>query len=302
MTIGLLKALLYYRYGALWQAFFERLGCRVVISEDTNQIIMAEGIRQSVGECCLPVKVFLGHVASLAGRCDSIFIPRHERCCKGEEFCVRFWGLPDIARNTFPDLPILSCSRRGSELACFLELGTALGKSWAETWRAYQFAQKAQQRLDEELAQQQRATLTASGSGPRVLLAAQPYIAHDPYIGGPLVRRIREQGAVPVFADRCDRDRCHALSRQISDDLYWMMNKEVIGAIPLLQSEVDGVILVTAFPCGTDSLVNELLLRRVRYLPLSHIVLDEQQGDAGLRTRIECFLDILRQRRQVNAG
>jgi len=39
----------------------------------------------------------------------------------------------------------------------------------------------------------------------------------------------------------------------------------------------------------------------VRSLPLSYIVLDEQQGDAGLRTRVECFMDILKQRRQAHA-
>jgi len=299
MTIGLPRALAYYRYGVLWQAFFERLGCQVVLSVDTNQKIMDEGIGRSVSECCLPVKVFLGHVASLTGRCDYIFIPRLERSGKYEEFCVRFWGLPDVARNTFPNLAILACSQRGSELASFLRLGPALGKSRAQIRRAYRIAKKAQQAADAAQARLQRETLRMPGL--KVLLAAHPYVAHDPWLGGPLVRMVREGGAAPVFADRCDRSACHALSKQISKNLYWTMNKEVIGSIPLLQSRVDGVILVTAFPCATDSLVNELLMRRVKTLPLTHIVLDEQQGEAGLHTRIECFLDILKQRRQANA-
>ena len=299
MTIGLPKALLYHRCGALWQAFFERLGCRVLVSDDTNQKIMAEGIALSVGECCLPAKVFLGHVANLAGRCDAVFIPRYERLGKNEEFCVRFWGLPDVARNAFPGLPVLSCNRRGSELSGLLRLGPALGKSGAEIRRACRYAQKAQLAADAQAMCLQREALMAPGL--KILLAAQPYIAHDPYIGGPLVRMLREQGAMPLFADRCDRDLCRALSKRLSGDLYWTMNKEVIGAIPLLRPAIDGAILVTAFPCGTDSLVNELVLRRVRDLPLAHILLDEQQGDAGLRTRVECFVDILKQRGRAHA-
>jgi predicted nucleotide-binding protein (sugar kinase/HSP70/actin superfamily) len=94
---------------------------------------------------------------------------------------------------------------------------------------------------------------------------------------------------------------CRASSKSISSDLYWTLNKEIIGAIPLIKGNVDGILLITAFPCGTDSLVNELVLRKVQGLPVAQIILDEQQGDAGLQTRIECFMDILHERKHAHA-
>ena len=121
-------------------------------------------------------------------------------------------------------------------------------------------------------------------------------------MGRPLVRMLREQGGTPVFADRCERSSCRAFAGSISSDLYWVLNQEVIGAIPLMKEKVDGALLITAFPCGTDSIVNELVLRRVRDLPITQIVLDEQQGEAGLRTRVECFMDILSERKRAHAG
>ena len=63
---------------------------------------------------------------------------------------------------------------------------------------------------------------------------------------------------------------------------------------------MDGILLVTAFPCGTDSLANELVLRREKHLPIAQILLDEQQGMAGMQTRIECFMDILHERSCAN--
>ncbi len=301
MTIGLPKGLLYYRFGALWNTFFSELGCGVAASPDTCLATLTKGAALSVGECCLPLKLFLGHVAGLAGRCDFILVPRFETFEKNEEFCVRFWGLPDIVRNTFPDAPILSYNlqgrRKDSERRGFLAMGKRLGKSAGETLRAYRSALTEQQRQDRVSAQRQRMLFQIGG--PKVLLVSQPYIIHDPYIGDPLVRMLREEGGVPVFSDRCERQACRAGSKTITTDLYWTIHEEIIGAIPLLKDEVDGVLLVTSFPCGSDSLVHELVLRRVKGLPVAQIILDEQQGLAGLQTRIESFMDIVHERKRA---
>ena len=108
---------------------------------------------------------------------------------------------------------------------------------------------------------------------------------------------IAQQGVTPVFSDRCNRRLCRALSKEISNDLYWSLNKEMIGAIELCKNQVDGIILLTAFPCGSDALVNELVLRRVQNVPIIQILMDEHTAPAGLETRIESFVDILAKRR-----
>lgn len=300
MKIGLPKALLYYRYGILWRTFFEELGCSVIISDDTNLTIMEEGASRCIGECCLPVKIFIGHVANLIGRCDYILVPRFERLAKTEEFCVRLWGLPDIVRSTFPEAPLLNYNlqgqKPGNEWLGFLKMAKTLGKSQTEALGAYRCAKKTQRSGD--LLKLEYQDCIIQSPNINVLIVSQPYIIHDPYIGAPLSRIIREEGALPLYADYCDRTICSKRSKELSGDLYWTMNKEVIGAIPLLQSQIDGILMVTAFPCGTDSLVNELVLRRTKGIPITNIVLDDQQGEAGLETRIESFMDILKARRR----
>lgn len=302
MTIGLPKALLYYRYQYLWNVFFSELGCKVVISPDTCQTMLTEGIAYSVSECCLPIKLFMGHIASLIDRCDYILVPRFETLEKNEEFCVRFFGLPDIVRNTFPDAPLIGYNLQGhkreNEWHGFLQMGKRLGKSSAQTRRAYRSAVQEQQRQDRLSEERQRKLFQTSG--PKVLLVSQPYIIHDAYVGKPLKRMLREEGGVLIFADRCGRQQCRLYSKQISADLYWTLHEEIIGAIPLLKDHVDGVLMVTSFPCGTDSLVGELILRRVKDLPVTQIILDEQQGEAGLQTRIESFMDIVHERKQAH--
>ena len=69
----------------------------------------------------------------------------------------------------------------------------------------------------------------------------------------------------------------------------------------MAHASVDGIILLTAFPCGSDCLANELVLRRVKHVPVIQIVLDGQEGQEGLLTRIESFFDMLDQRRVLGA-
>ena len=55
-----------------------------------------------------------------------------------------------------------------------------------------------------------------------------------------------------------------------------------------------GIILLSAFPCGPDAMVNELITRRVKGVPILNLVLDSQSGIAGVETRLESFIDIIR--------
>ena len=300
MKIGLPKALLYYRYGVLWETFFAELGCETITSGDTNQDMLVQGVACSVGECCLPVKLYMGHVISLLGHCDYIMAPRFENFEKNGEFCIRFWGLPDIVRSTFPHAPLIGYDLQGqkkaNELLGFLQMGKILGKGPAQTLSAYRHAKQKQARWDAERCQAQTQALREAGH--KILLATHPYIIHDPLVGGPLVRMLRAAGGTPVYTDRCDLGACRKLSKTLSKDLYWSMNQEIIGAIAHMEGQADGVILISAFPCGTDSLVNELVMRRAKHIPMAQIVLDEQQGEAGLQTRIECFMDVIKERKQ----
>ena len=73
----------------------------------------------------------------------------------------------------------------------------------------------------------------------------------------------------------------------------WEVNREIFGAVQLCRDRVDGIILCTAFPCGPDSMTNDMLVRLVRDVPVLTIILDNQSGSAGLETRLESFVDIL---------
>ena len=68
------------------------------------------------------------------------------------------------------------------------------------------------------------------------------------------------------------------------------------------QSDIDGVIHVTAFSCGPDAIVDKLLeleAKRPGAKPFLALGLDEQTGEAGALTRLEAFVDMLRRKQAL---
>lgn len=311
-TIGIPRALLYYRFGTMWETFFRELGREVVLSPVTDSAIAEEGARISVDECCLASKVYLGHVAELIGKCDAVFVPSMIGDTRRESYCTKFQAMPDVVANTFPptQVRVLSCLIDGieakvSEQQAFVEMGQRLGATPKEARRAYKSAVRAQQReLEDRIAYQQRRLdeVASSKEGakrpPIILLVAHPYVMHDPFIGGQVVQLLERNGAFVLMADAIDRERALAASYDFSPTMPWVVNRELTGAIALASDKVDGVVMVSAFPCGPDSMTNDIVARRVQDKPTLTLTIDAQSGTAGLETRIESFVDILEYKRK----
>jgi predicted nucleotide-binding protein (sugar kinase/HSP70/actin superfamily) len=63
----------------------------------------------------------------------------------------------------------------------------------------------------------------------------------------------------------------------------------------LANQKIDGIITITAFGCGPDSLMIERMVRKSKSFNKSvlNLTIDEHTGEAGFITRIEAFCDML---------
>ena len=134
-----------------------------------------------------------------------------------------------------------------------------------------------------------------SSSKLKILLVGHDYNVEDEMIGKPIVNYLLNNGCEVIKCYELPKETTRALSYQISKTLYWKNNRENIGAIPYCSDKVNGIILVGAFPCGPDSIANELVLRRVN-LPILNLVIDDLDSFSGIETRLESFLDIIKQK------
>lgn len=319
-TIGIPRSLLFYRYGVLWTTFFEALGYDVVLSDPTDKAIVEQGDNVSVDECCLASKAFMGHVLNLKDRCDAVFIPSFGNSDPRIGFCTKFQAQQDLVRNTFgKEGPIIltlrveHASDKKQARKAFIDLAEQLGatpqaanRAWKVALGAYEsdLRQKAANQeqmlrlLDEYRSIVARDTTGKEQAPLGILVVAHPYIAHDPYMSGAIIEALKEAGATVLFADETHRERTLKKSFEFSRTIPWVVSRELIGSILLLQDRIDGIVLVSAFPCGPDSMINDAIMRFIQGTPILNLMIDAQSGTAGIQTRIESFMDILRFQKQ----
>ena len=298
ITIGLPRALLYYRYAPLWKAFFQELGMETVASDPTDREILERGAALAIDEACLSLKIYLGHVAALVGKCDYILVPRVSNFGRHRSMCTRFESTPDLVRNVFRGerQKFLSYEvdeeQKKTEEEAFTELGRALGCTAKASKKAYKAAKKAEAAFHKERVQKHEQLYKRENL--KVLIAAHSYVIEDPYMGRAVTEYLKKVGVVPLRADLVDREAALKHSKELSPTCKWEISREILGGIQQHKDDVDGIILLSAFPCGPDAMVNELITRRVTGVPMLNLVLDSQSGTAGVETRLESFIDIIR--------
>lgn len=330
VKVGIPRALAYYAFLPMWQTYFEELGAQVVISPPTDKDILDRGVEEAVSDACVPVKLFLGHVRYLAGRVDYLFIPRLVNIVKGRTrvFCPKFLGLPDMVRHSMENLPPILDPRvdfrRGKiyfwrECRRVADLFTpsvyrqarALILALLEL-RRFNRLKRLPMTFYQALEHREGGTGATSSkpSGRRPVaqdltlgVVGYPYALYDEYTSVDLLGRLAELGVRVVTPDML-HDRLLTRFRPWFDkQLFWTFSDRAAraGFYFLTRGGVDGVIHVTAFGCGPDSMVNKLLELefKQRTLPLLTLTIDEHTGEAGIETRVEAFVDMVRRRKEL---
>ncbi len=303
ITIGIPNALLFHKYKDLWINFFKELDCNVIISNKSNKKILEDGCHLAQDEACLSLKLYLGHVNSLIGKADYILIPRLISIKKKEKMCTNFALLYDLVNNTFKTKIInynVDIDKGINEMDSFINMGLELGKSKKEAKKAYLKAKKIEKDLLAKKLREQNIVLKSKY--PKVLLVSHSYNLYDNLIGLPIIEYLKENHIDPIFSDIYDNIKANYEASSISNSIYWTYNKELMGAINHYKNYVDGIILITTFPCGPDSLSNEMITKKVKDIPIISIIIDELNNSSGLITRLESFIDIINMKKGVKHG
>ncbi len=297
------------------------MGWEVVLSEPTSRPVLELGVRLSPAELCLPVKAFLGHVAALRDRVDTLFLPRIVcTCVSGDWFfgCPKAIALPDLTRAVFDSLPLIvepvldrqilteeqsfrnAMPGRNNRSHVRKALRLAKAAATDAALRTRTAGSPLHMFLDQGTKSEGRGT-GHGGPAVRVGVVGHSYLLFDSGLNLGVLDKVKEAGAEPtvVFPTAVEVE----LEAKRGSAPNWYYELELLAAARrLLESElVDGLLLVASFACGTGAVTNELIQRAAVHrhgVPTVTLLMDEHTGEAGLVTRIESFIDLLRLRKR----
>ena len=296
IRVGLPQGLMHYYYGRVWENFFHRLGAEVLLSGDTTKAMLnAGGVLDDV---CLPVKAYFGHVCQIYKEVDCLFVPRIVSVTRHGYACPKLMGLADMLKSNISNLPPLLASEVNSRHFPFsmyqmiIEAGRMAGVgafgsllAWYRAW-------------DETRNIQNAVPADACGTnGPKLALIGHPYIIYDRQIGMDIVHKLQAMDVRVVTPQTVEPGRIKTALSCLDKKPYWSYCGALAGAALALmeQKKVDGMILMTSFSCGPDSLLGEIVKRQAEkhQLPFMGLSVDEHTAEAGFITRLEAYVDML---------
>ncbi|UCC20365.1 MAG: hypothetical protein JSV62_03495 [Promethearchaeota archaeon] len=326
IRVGIPRALHFYRYFPFWKKFLEELDVEIILSPPTNKKIVEEGVTHGFGELCIPVKIYYGQVLKLVREypnLDYIFVPRYVAEVKEAYFCPKFLSLPDVIK-ILPKVPkILNFEVNVKEFpiaTSAIELGKELGKNQNQALNAYREAQKyfdEYHKFLREGASVNHALRLVERNRPftlpkkkhkgdlKILLLGHSYNIFDTFINLDFQKKLRDQGVEVITIENLPESLFKEpviINKRLRN--YWRHEEEIMQAIRYFltkgRGEIDGVIFLISFACGPDSLISELIMRDMKVvgLPFLEITMDEHSGSAGLLTRVESFVEMVRRKKK----
>ncbi|MFI3300516.1 MAG: acyl-CoA dehydratase activase-related protein [Candidatus Gastranaerophilales bacterium] len=326
MTIGIPRALSFYHAYPFYHGFFSDLGIKIVLSDTTTKQTMSNGAALVVTETCLPIKVYVGHVLNLLDRgIDKIFVPSIQSIAPKIYNCSKIRGLPDLIRNVIKrDFTIIDATLDKSEknqgLYAFLSEAVApfgitdldrIKKASKAGWRTYNnfhIMSKSGMSYKKAMSYALQGKVFIEKQTKEypisIALVSHGYNIFDERTSMKVFEKLQAMDVRVVSSLELSNEQMNDGIKSLGQDIYWANEHEMTGTAGhyLKDARIDGIITITAFGCGPDSLMVERITRKAKRFnkPLLNLTIDEQTGEAGFITRLEAFVDMLFRKKRAS--
>ncbi len=326
MVIGIPRGMSFYHNYPFYHGFFTDLGIKIVLSDITTKQTMTSGSALVVTETCLPIKIYIGHVLNLIDKgIDKILVPSIQSIAPKVYNCSKIRGLPDLVRNVVKkDFTMIEATLDKSEknqgLYEFLqEMATPFGitdmerikKASKTGWRTYNnfhIMSKSGMSYKKAMNYALQGKVFIESQNKEfpisIALISHGYNIFDERASMKIFDKLESMDVKVYSSLQLSNEQMDDGIKALREDMYWANEREMTGAAGhyLKDTKIDGIITLTAFGCGPDSLMIERITRKARRFnkPLLNLTIDEQTGEAGFITRLEAFVDMLFRKKRAN--
>jgi predicted CoA-substrate-specific enzyme activase len=293
--LGLPRALTTHSLHPLYATFFAGLGLDTVLSE-----VDPRGELKSNSGFCFPAQIAHGAVWDLARRgLDLVFLPHVTRMpqpngCRDSYLCPITQAGPYFLAKAFPEIrflsPVLDFTRGYAASAALVEMAVRdLGTPRLLAEQAWTAAVRAQTEAESalgDLGQAALARAVAEGK-PAILLAGHSYNAFTPEASQSVGKKLSSMGVTVIPAD--------CLAPVGKGPTAWHFANQILNAAALAREHPNLFLLcVSNFSCTIDAFTQARLSSELGSKPYLILEIDAHTADAGVQTRLEAFLDMVR--------
>lgn len=278
MTIGIPRELYYDYYGNLLKKFFEYLNFDVIVSPITNDEIIKLGNENIESDLCLPLKIYIGHIAYLQNKCDYIIT------LQTNYNCINYSCIYDIINGLF-DTNIITFNADEKEIMEFIKIGKILKKSYFEIKESYNRAKIEDDNYKHNLIRKNNYKLNKN---KKVLIFGHSYNINDEYIFKPIKDILISKNIDIIYSDLFDKEKIKKETKKILKHFNFNYDIKNIGVIELVKNKIEAILYIKTTTCNIY--INEMFLlsKIAEYYNIPIIFISNDNYE-----KLECELDNL---------
>jgi predicted CoA-substrate-specific enzyme activase len=314
-TIGINKSFFTNTYFPLYRTFFEKLGFEILLPDTLKR----EGIDLKSAEFCYPAEIAHGYLYDLLGKNpDYLFLPQIKgdyvkhggdvgvTCplSQGEPYYLAaaykhneaYKRLKEKGRILNPVIDFSEGYPRSEK--GFTDMAAVLGVKKRQAVQAFRDALAEQERVSTDLGDLGMQALIELERDPdafAVVIFGRPYnaLVSEAHKGIPNKLASRGVRVIPLNA-------LPPVDKIGKDNMYWSAGQRILSAaVQVIRHPQLFGCYITNFSCGPDSFLIGYCREMMGKKPSLTLELDNHVADAGLETRIEAFIDIIKRYREL---
>ncbi|WP_347490505.1 acyl-CoA dehydratase activase [Desulfoscipio sp. XC116] len=307
-TVGIPRALFTYGMFSMFNAFFKELGFNVILSDPTSESTIALGQHYALDETCYPIKLITGHVAELMSKeVDYIFFPDlvtvdHPGSASRKNYGCAYMQLAFKVMNQAMELDKKGISLLSPTMAfhmgrdhlmkSFLGIGQQLEKTPEQTAQALQKGMSALLRLEERMNEDSKRVMSQLKPDEKVfVMISKIYGVADPVLNMGIPEKLAEMGykVIPFYAlPEGNISKEHP-------NMFWPFGQHILEPAQLIRKHPNlYAIFLTHHGCGPDSILSHYFREAMSGKSYLHIEIDEHSSSVGIITRVEAFINSLK--------
>lgn len=307
-SIGISRSLLCNTFFPLYYQFFYALGFDVICSDEVDK----EGMEKKAASFCYPVEISHGVMESLIKKNPDIYFLPHVKSVEVSQgnsasvTCPFVQGEPYYIKSAFKELknktvlsPVLDFAKGYDYIRnTFLKMSKLLHVDINSAKAAFELGIQAQKDFQyecREIGKEILKQIEEDDNKIGIVLFGRPYNAFTQWanMGIPHKFASRNYYIIPY-------DFLPIEEEEIDENMYWAMGQLILkGARKVKRHTQLFGVYITNFSCGPDSFLTGYFRSIMEKKPSLTVELDSHTADAGIDTRIEAFIDVIKSYRQL---
>ena len=289
VRIGIPRTLFYYSEGRFLKYFLEALDFEVVISKETDEEIIELGKTYKDKDYCLPLIIYLGHIAYLKDKCDYIINIKLNNTGLDMCGCYNYIATTSLIKNNF-NIKVLDITiDHYNYRTLYKELLQLFNKFDIDKRKLKDAYLSSKIKVSKEKKQEVvRNTNKLYIDKLKVLLIGHEYTLYDNYLTTSVINYLNNYNIEVIYSNLFDKEKLKEISKVYCNNLNIKGAREKIGALLYSRNYINGIVLFTN-NCMEDALVYEYIKHKID-LPILNVELDE---DNNIDESLERFTFLL---------